>query len=318
MSQSEPLISVVVPVYKVEKYIHECINSVLGQTYKNFELILVDDGSPDTCGEICDDYSRKDTRVRVIHKKNGGLSDARNAGIDIAKGEYITFIDSDDYVHQDYLKVMLRLAEEHHASIVQVDFTNQADNLGQGASERISLFNPEEALTDMLRMRKVQVIACAKLYRTDLFKAVRYPYGRLNEDNLTTYKLILACRNMVAVSPEKLYYYRVNDTGIMNGSFSARRYEILSFAGEMRQYMGAQASKYDADIEYSEMRIAIRLYNECIRRKQDANMKAQQNRVYEMLCAFDISSLQCGAKYYVLLHLIHWNRNLYDFVVKHI
>ena len=104
----------------------------------------------------------------------------------------------------------------------------------------------------------------------------------------------------------------------MNGSFSARRYEILSFASEMRQYMGAQASKYDADIEYSEMRIAIRLYNECIRRKQDANMKAQQNRVYEMLCTFDIASLQCGAKYYVLLHLIHWNRNLYDFVVKHI
>lgn len=317
MTQLEPLISVVVPVYKVEKYIHQCINSILNQTYKNLELILIDDGSPDTCGEICDDYSRKDTRVRVIHKKNGGLSDARNAGIDIAKGEYITFIDSDDYVHQDYLKVMHDLAEGQHASIVQVNFTNQADDLGQDVSAGISRFTPEKALRDMLRMKEVQVIACAKLYRTDLFKEIRYPYGRLNEDNLTTYKLILACRGMVVVSKKKLYYYRVNDTGIMNGLFSARRYEILSFASEIRQYMGAQASKYDADIEYSEMRIAIRLYNECIRRKQDERMKAHQDRVYEMLGKLDISSLQCESKYWILLHLIHWNRNFYDFVVKH-
>lgn len=212
---------------------------------------------------------------------------------------------------------MLRLAEEHHASIVQVDFTNQADNLGQGVSEKISLFNSEKALTDMLRMRKVQVIAWAKLYRTDLFKEIRYPYGRLNEDNLTTYKLILACRNMVAVSPEKLYYYRVNDTGIMNGSFSARRYEILSFAGEMRQYMGAQASKYDADIEYSEMRIAIRLYNECIRRKAAQNFQQQQSKIFQYLKSSNINLLNCEFKYKLLLFLIKINRTLYDIIVKH-
>ena len=110
------LISIIVPIYNVEKYIKKCIDSIINQTYTNLEIILVDDGSPDNCGKICDKYKEKDDRIKVIHKKNGGLSDARNAGIDIATGEYITFIDSDDYVAENYIEVLYNLCKEQNES----------------------------------------------------------------------------------------------------------------------------------------------------------------------------------------------------------
>ena len=107
-----PLISIIVPVYKVEPYLHKCVDSILSQTYTHLEIFLVDDGSPDNCGKICDDFARKDKRIKVIHKKNGGLSDARNVAIDVAKGEYITFVDSDDFVTSDYVETLYHLVEK--------------------------------------------------------------------------------------------------------------------------------------------------------------------------------------------------------------
>ena len=109
----EDLISVVVPIYNVENYIKKCVDSILSQTYKNLEIILVDDGSPDNCPQICDEYAQKDNRIKVIHKENGGLSDARNAGIDISKGKFITFIDSDDYIEKDYVEVLYNSIKEN-------------------------------------------------------------------------------------------------------------------------------------------------------------------------------------------------------------
>ena len=112
-----PKISIIVPVYKVEKYIHKCIDSILNQTFKDFELILVDDGSPDNCGKICDEYAKKDSRVIVIHKENGGLSSARNSGLDIARGDYIGFVDSDDYIENDMYELLYNLCEENNCDI---------------------------------------------------------------------------------------------------------------------------------------------------------------------------------------------------------
>ena len=113
----KPLITIIIPVYKVEDYLDKCVESVVNQTYKNLEIILVDDGSPDNCPKMCDDWAKKDKRIKVIHKENGGLSDARNKGIDIAKGEFITFIDSDDYVENNYVEFLYNLVRENHAEI---------------------------------------------------------------------------------------------------------------------------------------------------------------------------------------------------------
>ena len=122
------LISVIVPIYKSEKYLEKCIESIIGQTYKNIEIILVDDGSEDRCGEICDAYSLKDNRIKVIHKKNGGISDARNAGLDIATGEYIGFVDSDDYIANDMLETLLGLSKQYMADISCVSYYELIDN----------------------------------------------------------------------------------------------------------------------------------------------------------------------------------------------
>ncbi len=124
----DKLISIIIPVYNVERYLRECIDSIIAQTYKNLEIILVDDGSSDKSGEICDEYSKKDSRIKVIHKKNGGLSDARNVALDIAKGDYIGFIDSDDYIEKDMFQILYNLAEEYNAEISSISFYKMLEN----------------------------------------------------------------------------------------------------------------------------------------------------------------------------------------------
>lgn len=311
------LISIVVPVYKVKEYITDCISSILQQSYPYFELILVDDGSPDNCGEICDQFALQDKRIYVIHKQNGGLSDARNAGINVAKGEYITFVDSDDFLHQDYLKQMIDMAESTHADIIQCGFTSDKESLGAYpfSQEKVCSFSSEEALHDLLRMNTVQVNAWAKLYKTDLFHGIRYPYGRINEDNLTTYKLILAAHSSVVCSNQNLYFYRVNPDGIMHSSFSDKRYEILSFADEITDYLGDDVQKYKSDIEYSEMRLAIRLYNECIRSGNHMKYINYQQKIREFLSNYQAKQSICGNKYYIMLKLLKWNWRIYNWII---
>lgn len=150
---NNPLITVIIPCYKVEQYLPKCINSVLTQTYTNLEIILVDDGSPDNCGNICDNYAQKDSRIKVIHKTNGGLSDARNKGIDIAHGEYITFIDSDDYVSNDYIEVLYNLLKENNAQMsiclpYCISEMNETIIRINNKNKKI-IFNSEEALISM-------------------------------------------------------------------------------------------------------------------------------------------------------------------------
>ena len=284
MNTIQTLISIIVPVYKVEDYINQCINSILHQSYENWELILVDDGSHDACGCICDAFANKDKRIKVIHKENGGLSDARNAGINIARGNYITFIDSDDY----------------------------SSNL----QEDMVIFKPEEALHDMLRLKSVQVNAWAKLYNRELFTTVRYPVGRINEDNLTTYKLILASKSPVICINRNLYFYRVNLEGIMHSQFNLKRYEVLSFSNEIIDYLGNNAAYFKSDIDYSEMRLAIRLYNECVQSGYNKQFFEEQKKIRTWLSDYNYTSQQCGFKYYIMLRILKKSWRIYNFFIK--
>ena len=186
---STVFISVIVPIYKVEKYLHRCIDSVLAQTFTDFELILVDDGSPDNCGKICDEYAEKDNRIHVIHKENGGLSDARNAGIDWAfansDSEWITFIDSDDWIHPKYLETLYNAVKETGCEISICGYEETT-----GDSPKVDDINLQAVIVsteDFFCEHNVNaVVAWGKLYKKELFREIRYPVGKLHEDEFNT------------------------------------------------------------------------------------------------------------------------------------
>lgn len=206
------MVSVIVPCYKVEKYLSTCIESVLNQTYTDWELILVDDGSPDRSGEICDEYAQKDSRIRVIHKKNGGLSDARNAGLNVMAGDYVTFLDSDDFWHVDYLKILMGFIIQDGADIAQCDFVRGTDTSFpmRNKKARVMTYNRHSVFTS----QAAKIIMCSKIYRAHFFEHIRMPVGYINEDDWTTWKLYDQAEKVV-VTDQPLYYYTMNPDSIM-------------------------------------------------------------------------------------------------------
>lgn len=228
-----PLISVIVPVYQVEEYLERCVKSILSQTYKNLEVILVDDGSPDQCPAICDACAEKDVRVKVIHQENKGLSGARNAGIDAASGEYLAFVDSDDYVSPHFIEELYQLLQDTGCAIGQCRFSyvkgdglveegDSAFCIYRGESLMEQLYGPEEKATCF-------VVAWNKLYRAELFKetGIRYPEGRIHEDEATTYRLFHEAKKLAFLDRALYGYYTENGDSITS-VFSAKRLQWLT------------------------------------------------------------------------------------------
>jgi len=208
-----PLISVIVPVYKVEKYLQRCVDSIRAQTYRNLEIILVDDGSPDDCGTLCDRFAVQDERIRVIHKENGGLSSARNAGIDIARGEYLGFVDSDDWIEHTMYETLLSAALRENVKLVcggRYDFSERTGERTVGlCPKREEVISGEELTRRIFTWNGLDSAAWDKLYHRSLFAAIRYPLGRINEDLPVTYKLAFAAGKAAMVSkPLYNYYHR--------------------------------------------------------------------------------------------------------------
>lgn len=310
MDKELPLVSVIVPVYNVQDYLAECINSIIRQNYTHFELLLVDDGSTDNSGMLCEQYRKKDNRIKVIHKKNGGLSDARNYGIDKALGEYLTFIDSDDYVSEIYLNALVNTAIHNNADIVQVEFTREKNRLASKSAFGNKIYNPTEALKSMLTLQRVQVNAWAKLYHAKLFDGVRYPVGKINEDNLTTYKTLIRANKVVCCS-DYLYYYRVNPAGIMNSQFNEKRFDILNAPDETAAFLGSQSSQFKEELEYYRMRIAMRLYNECLKSGVGKTYSFYLKKIESMLKGFNVRNKYCSLKYRTLIFLISHLNSFY-------
>lgn len=207
------MISVIVPVYNVEAYLRECVDSILNQTYRDLEIILIDDGSPDKCGSICDEYAEIDERVRVIHTNNSGLSSARNTGIEAAKGEYIGFVDSDDWIESRMYEILLDRMNESGADIVvgQYWYESETNKRRIGMNQKVVL--PPEQAVRWIVLGKLNNLAWNKLYKTKCWKNVRYPVNCVYEDITTTYKAVLNA-NKVATSPECIYHYREREDGI--------------------------------------------------------------------------------------------------------
>ncbi len=225
-----PEISVIVPVYKVEPYLARCVDSILNQTYTDFELILVDDGSPDNCGAICDRYATQDKRVHVIHQPNGGLSAARNAGIDLAfsnrDSQWITFIDSDDWVHSKYLEWMLAAVVSTNTNISMcISVVTDSFDLPEQALQldSVRIIEPE---TFWCEGRKRTSIAVCKLFRKSCFEQVRFPIGRLHEDEFVIYQILFK-EELLSLVEKGLYFYYMNPNGIIHSAWTPNRLDAL-------------------------------------------------------------------------------------------
>ena len=268
-------VSIIVPVYQVETYLRQCIDSLLAQTFTDFELILVDDGSKDKSGEICEEYAGKDGRVRVIHKENGGLSDARNAGLEQAAGEYFMFVDSDDYIAPTMIERLYNSIQSESADIAACNFCYVFD---KKEKKDFSTATEAEVLqgSEIFYYRKNDrsygfwTVAWNKLYKSETFRNVRFRFGKYHEDEFWAND-IYQLEIRVATIPECLYYYRQRDNSIMGKESIARNLDILEALRE-RIYIYLEKQEY-TDQAYKVLIYSLEYLDKCRRLITNGNEK---------------------------------------------
>ena len=232
-------ISVIVPVYNIEKYLDKCIDSLMNQTHRNIEIILVDDGSLDNCPKMCENWAYKDNRIQVIHKKNGGLSDARNAGIPFATGEYISFIDSDDMVTPDFFEVLLHTMITENSDIIECGVVkfyedNHFDTFQDDLL--VTSYSSIDGLSGLINEDPFHQHVWNKLYKSELVLDVPFPFGKLNEDEFWTYQIFGSAKRVTKVN-KTLYFYFQRSTSIMGEGFNLRRLDALEGKYNRQQYI---------------------------------------------------------------------------------
>lgn len=260
----KPLISVIVPAYNVEKFIGKCIDSILRQSFKDFEVLLIDDGAKDSTPEICDACAKKDSRIKVYHKENGGLSDARNYGIDRMQGKYVTFIDSDDYVDSGYFEYLYGLItqeEDIQIAICGKKSVREDENASPDPETFHEIITGERAVQKMLCGHGSGHSAWGKLYSADLWKTVRYPKGKIYEDYATTYR-VMALVDKAAWGNAAMYFYVQHIESIMHQKCSRRSLSLVDIADEETEFI---VKKWPA------------LKQEALARKVTSELKCLQN-----------------------------------------
>ena len=304
----QPLITIIIPIYNVEKYLTRCVDSVLQQTYTNLEIILVDDGSPDNCGRICNEYAELDPRIRVIHKTNGGVSSARNAGLDIMTGEYLMFVDSDDYIALDCVEYLFGLIKRFSA---QISIGNYVETRGgeyefKQALESVGLISGRKAIERQFGRKTVQYVSpWAKLYVRSLFTGLRFPEGLLHEDEGIMYRLFYDC-DQIAVSQRDVYAYYYNPKGITKCpkkrnyqdlcavlkeqiKFYSERGEVVFEARVRNRYCIQAASHYLPKGYYEEPKVIVQnakqMYKGVLQIKQISLVERLKGWMCAYLCA---------------------------------
>ena len=266
------MISVIVPVYNVEKYLERCIDSILKQTYSDLEILLIDDGSSDNSGKICDEYAKKDNRIKVIHKKNGGISDVRNVGIENAKGDYIGFVDSDDYIADDMFETLYKLSNENNADISIVSFYEMYNGklIGVRDDKTLTKMDKQEALKELLIDTNIQSYMWNKLFKKELFDNLRFPLGK-NFEDIATVLLIFERANKVVLLQDPKYYYLRRDDSIVGHRTNKTYLDYLEVVYDKYLYLKDKYPK-------------IEVYNAY-------NYVINMIWVYTIICAFDLEEV---------------------------
>lgn len=282
-------ISVIVPVYNVEKYLDECVQSILNQTYDNIELVLVDDGSTDGSSEICDKYGKIDSRVKVIHKENRGVSSARNKGLDIAKGEFIVFIDSDDCIHPQMIEILYEGIKENNSDISICEYKRYQENEvieNKIYNKDIINFNNYTNIEGLHNLQKEKRISFTvpwnKLYKKNLFDNLRYYEGKIHEDEFIIHELLYKC-NLISYTSLKLYYYLKRDNSIMGSQNNLSYLDGLdAYSERIKFYKKINQIQFIKDLELIYVNHFLDFYNR-IKNGNENNKKQVMNEMIKRL-----------------------------------
>ena len=303
--ESENLISVIVPVYKVEPYLDRCVQSIVDQIYKNIEIILVDDGSPDNCPAMCDSWAKRDSRIKVVHKTNGGLSDARNVGMSVATGEYIAFVDSDDWIHHRYLEYLWSGLVDSGAQLAACDI-KETDSLSEmdlpEQDPPLCVYTPEEAMTYLAHGEKIRAVAWNKLYKKELIRNEAFPVGKLHEDEFFTYRIIDKC-SVLAYVDVPLYYYFQREGSIMSEN-TIRHLDALEAYCERQAFFRERYPALYLQDKLMFCETCVNMYND-ISKESTPEIEAANKRIrnYRHLVHFSVKELfRCspGQLYYII------------------
>lgn len=240
------MVSVIIPVYNVQDYLARCVDSVLCQSYKDLEIILVDDGSTDHSGALCDDYASRDSRIKVIHKSNGGLSDARNAGLDVMTGDYVTFIDADDYVHPYFVELLLRGLHESGSQIAVCRWQELNDGEEHKSVDTQYLdtvtFTRDEAINSIFYQQDLNHSACSRIFKAEIFKDLRFPVGVLYEDLAIIYPVLSKVEKVALIQPA-MYYYMHREGSIIT-TMTLQRTHVLDHLEALEAQLEEEAPQY--------------------------------------------------------------------------
>ncbi len=295
-------VSVIVPVYNVSSYLCDCVDSLLSQTYENIEIILVDDGSPDDCPTLCDSYAEKYEKVIVVHKANGGLSSARNAGIQIATGDFLAFVDADDYVDKGYIECLLDACINNNCEISACGYFEyySSENFNIICGDNSTVFSSDDAIKNIFIMKNdICVVAWNKLYAARLFKecGISYPVGKIHEDVFTTYKLC-SMTNTVAYVNKPLYYYVQRKESIMGQVFSPKRLQLLEAVDSIKPFVEKNSPQFDEEYNYYVFLNYLTLLN----KMADSNYRDKKMFLKLRRSLFDVKKQLSGNKYFGFKH----------------
>jgi len=299
----DEIISIIVPVYKVETFLCQCVDSILAQTYRNIEVILVDDGSPDRCGAICDGYARRDSRVRVIHRENGGLSAARNTSMAAAQGTYLVFVDSDDWIEPDMFSSLYAAIQQSGKDIAQCNIQMEPPPKKQRKRyESAVTLSRYDALHQLLKDNRVQNYVWNKLYRRQCWEGIPFPEGKVYEDIYVMYRVFLQSNGLACV-PRSLCHYRQNPMGISKSREIANMYYYLEGARERRMALQREYPEFLQLLYHFEFFSAVDVWSTVFResKREKAHFQPMLERMAQ--AAKDNQALALSLKKAFHLHL---------------
>lgn len=309
-------ISIVVPIYKVELYIKKCIENLIRQTYKNIEIILVDDGSPDNCGKICDEYAKKDTRITVIHKTNGGLSDARNAGIHIATGEYVMLVDSDDFIELNSCEELVKIINKTQADIIAFKKANIFEDGKEQRTEdteKYKEYTNSEAYVELIYGRNFEITAWSRIYKKNILKKIPFPVGVLSEDFAIAHKLFMSS-NKIVFYDKTLYNYFIRNNSIMGNISRNHAIDLYNITNEVFKFQKKNFKEHILKIKtvhYNNlMKISYFLKN----MKQDRETKKILKECEKKLREVKYGEVELKTK--IALFLFKHNKKLFMNIMK--